>query len=190
MKAIGLNSDEFVRYQQVGAELKQLDRNVVFCTSGDILLPREVKAGRNYRCFVTGAKIAKRQPCIVIRDAGQHRLAVLCGRTELQLLLQAGTIVGFPIRKSKAEPKAKPVLPHMNVCFCVQCGKRVIRPEEMPFVEFAVLRRCGDCKVAGKSMLLGVKRFCRTCGVPFIPEGKSGHSESTCPEHGRHVQQE
>jgi len=192
--SFGLSPQERMRFDQISSVLAREMAN------GEELGLPLVTMNRvsDCRCEATGEKIPVGEECVLLLSAStKRRVGVFRSKDVFRSLLEAGslwTLRGIwedakrAARRKRPPKPAKPVPPHMNSCFCIQCGKPIKRPDEMPFLEFGKVRRCDSCRSTGR-MLPGVVRYCRTCGVPFTPEPTSGQErvKSTCPKHNFHV---
>ncbi len=144
----------------------------------------------NTICRVTGERIPNGADCIILFTVRKRRkVAFIKNREVFELLLEAGTFTTAKLtyRRNKQVAAEEPVAverddlpPHMNTAHCIQCGTTLTRPDNMLPKEFVRLRRCVACRTANKPMSLGVQRFCRICGKPFMP-AKVG--DATCDEH-------
>ncbi len=138
-------------------------------------------------CKATGVPIPKGQECIIlVASEVRERVALFADLEAFQMFLDAGSIESLMhARENRREQeianRPQPIFPHQQMCYCVQCGGRIIRPAEMTLVEFAAIYRCEKCQQSGGMMPIDKDRFCRTCGVPFTPpSGKHGASRRLC----------
>jgi len=148
------------------------------------------------KCYVTGKIIKRGDSCVIIFskpsiDQTECRsflkrtvLAVLADEAALDHLLELGSLTALRDEIRTREeilpaPKAQPIFPHQNMCYCVRCGVRIVRPEGTSLYSFGKVYRCAECHESGISMTVGTGRFCRNCGVPFIA---TEQSHRNCPK--------
>jgi hypothetical protein len=158
------------------------------------LLPYHARYNNYTKCSVTGEKIFNRQPAVIIfcwpPNSKRIILGVIKDVEVFSDLLVQGSFSALRAKKQeeknsgKLPPRPRNVLePRQQMCFCVQCGKRILRPEEMKVGDFGKVYRCTDCISSGKSMKLGQERYCRTCGTPFTPTEQKDRSARLCQWH-------
>jgi len=179
---INLSVSQDAAYQKIGNELtKEDDKSWV--------LPPEnlVWRGKKTACDVTGKVIAKGQGCVVVwaaRGTSRRVVMVLFDEAALFHLLDLGSLTSLAVEKREiadAEKVArpKPVLAYQNICYCVQCGQKIVRPEGMSLVLFVKVFRCAVCQESGVAMGMTRQRYCRTCGIPFMPKEPTSRN---CPK--------
>jgi len=158
------------------------------------VLPYRAKYNKYTKCFVTGEKIFNRDKAVIIfcHPSGSKRiiLGVIKDKETFLRLLFHGSLADLRASErqerdraaGKLPPRPGPIIePRQQVCFCVQCGKRIVRPDEMGLDTFGKIYRCDECSSNKKSMKLGEQRYCRTCGTPFIPVKMEDRSVRLCP---------
>jgi len=183
MSTINLSAVQEKVYNKIGNELTC--RHDFMWT----LPPQKlVWRGKRRNCDVTGKVIKRGQECIILFAAlegceERKILMVLSDETALSRLLDLGSLTSLDVYKREMveraeENKPKPILPHQNICYCVQCGQKIVRPEGMSLVLFAKVYRCAVCQESGIAMAMNQSRYCRVCGVSFMPDE---HSSRNCP---------
>lgn len=134
------------------------------------------------KCIVTGDRIKRWDRVVMIfsepipTDGDKPKkviLGVFKNREALDELLACGSLEALKAKRREERgilpPRPEPFIPlHMQVMHCVQCGVRMLRPEDMSLFAFGKLMRCDACKNSGISMKKGDQRHCRRCGTKYV----------------------
>jgi hypothetical protein len=203
---IFLSKDQLIAYNTICNELIARSKAVFDRSNVDVFLPRKTCYWPIQRdcthCLVSNEKIMVGEEAIIIftlpvgnsmprfkSDQRKQKKIILGVFKEEAFfhLLSLGSFAAFKVykkekrREERGELPPRPmkiILPHQEVCHCVQCGKRIVRPEEMSVEYFAKIYRCNECQEAGVMMKMGETRYCKRCGTRFTPAVKT---HKLCP---------
>ncbi|TSC94778.1 MAG: hypothetical protein CEN87_312 [Parcubacteria group bacterium Licking1014_1] len=199
---IVLSGSEMIAYKAICRELAERSEvlriysinveDACFCDPQ--MLPYRARYNKYTKCLVTGEKIFNRDKAVIIfyHPFGSKRiiLGVIKDKETFKCLLSYGNLAALRASErekrdriaGKLPPRPVPVIePHQQICFCVQCGTRIVRPLEMGLDTFGKVYRCQKCSEGKKSMKLGEQRYCRTCGTSFTPTELKDRSVRLCP---------